>query len=88
VRYDPRARAGRRVRGVVLQGGRKLRREAEYTLATDEASAAGADGLAALANLRSERVGLLDVEAVAAYLRRLPQPVEASAPAGFRSARP
>jgi 2',3'-cyclic-nucleotide 2'-phosphodiesterase (5'-nucleotidase family) len=88
VRYDPRARAGRRVRGVVLQGGHKLRPGAEYTLATDEASVAGADGLAALANLRYERVGLLDVEAAAAYLRRLPQPVEASAPAGFLPAGP
>ena len=83
VRYDPRAPAGRRVRGVVLQGGHKLRPEAEYTLAIDEPSAAGAGGLAALVNLRYERVGLLDVEAAAAYLRRLPQPVEASRPAGF-----
>jgi 2',3'-cyclic-nucleotide 2'-phosphodiesterase (5'-nucleotidase family) len=88
VRYDPRAPAGRRVRGVVLQGGRKLRTQAEYTLATDEASAAGAGGLAALANLRYEREGLLDVEATAAYLRRLPQPVEASRPAGFLPTRP
>jgi 2',3'-cyclic-nucleotide 2'-phosphodiesterase (5'-nucleotidase family) len=68
--------ASGRIRGVVLQGGHKLRPEAEYTLATDEGSAAGADGLAALANLRYERVGLL------------PQPVEASAPAGFLPVRP
>ncbi len=88
VRYDPRAPAGRRVRGVVLQGGHKLRPEAEYTLAIDEPSAAGAGGLAALVNLRYERVGLLDVEATAAYLRRLPQPVEASRPAGFLPTRP
>jgi 2',3'-cyclic-nucleotide 2'-phosphodiesterase (5'-nucleotidase family) len=88
VRYDPRAPAGRRVRGVVLQGGHKLRPEAAYTLATDEAGAAGASGLAALAGLRYERVGLLDVEATATYLRRLPQPVEASRPAGFLPTRP
>jgi hypothetical protein len=73
---------------VVLQGGRKLRAQAEYTLATDDASAGGAGGLAALAGLRYERGGLLDVEATAAYLRRLPQPVEASRPSGFLPTRP
>ena len=85
VRYDPRAPAGRRIRGVTLQGGHKLRMSAEYTLATDEASAGG---LATLAELRYERAGLLDVEATAAYLRRLPQPVEASRPTGFLPTRP
>ena len=78
VRYDPRAAAGKRVRGVVLQGGRKLRAAAEYTLATDEASAQGAGGLTPLAGLTAERAGLIDVEAAAAFLRRLPQPVEAA----------
>ena len=87
VRYDPRAAAGKRVRGVVLTGGRKLRAEAEYTLATDEATAGGAGGLGPLAGLQYEREGLLDVEAVGAYLRRLPQPVEASQPAAFISTR-
>ena len=33
------------------------------------------------------RVGLLDAEAVAAYLRRLPQPVEVETSAGFLSTR-
>ncbi len=88
VRYDPRAAAGKRVRGVVLQGGRKLRANAKYTLATDEASAGGAGGLTPLAGVPSEREGLLDVEAAAGFLRRLPQPVEASRPAGFVSTRP
>lgn len=88
VRYDPRAAAGKRVRGVVLQGGKKLRANAEYALATDEASASGAGGLGPLAGLLYEREGLLDVEAVAAFLRRLPQPVEVSRAAGFVSTRP
>ncbi|MBA3496581.1 MAG: 5'-nucleotidase C-terminal domain-containing protein [Gemmatimonadales bacterium] len=87
VRYDPRAVAGKRVRGVVLQGGRKLRDRDQLTLATDEASANGAGGLAPLAGLLAEREGVLDVEAVAALLRRLPQPVEVSRPAGFISTR-
>jgi 2',3'-cyclic-nucleotide 2'-phosphodiesterase/3'-nucleotidase len=87
VRYDPRAAAGKRVRGVVLTGGRKLRTDSEYTLATDEATAGGAGGLSPLAGILYEREGLLDVEAVGAFLGRLPQPVEASAPAAFTSTR-
>jgi 2',3'-cyclic-nucleotide 2'-phosphodiesterase (5'-nucleotidase family) len=87
VRYDPRAPAGKRVRGVVLTGGRKVRADAEYSLSTDEATAGGAGGLSPLAGVLYEREGLLDVEAVGAFLRRLPQPVEASQPAGFVSTR-
>jgi 2',3'-cyclic-nucleotide 2'-phosphodiesterase (5'-nucleotidase family) len=76
VRYDPRAGAGRRIKSITLAGRRKFRSEDSYTVATDDASAAGAGGLDALRGRRAERRGLLDVEAVAAYLRRLPQPVE------------
>ena len=60
---------------------------AEYTLATDDATAAGAGGLAPLAGLVVERAGLIDVEAVAAFLRRLPQPVEANRAVAFVSTR-
>jgi 2',3'-cyclic-nucleotide 2'-phosphodiesterase / 3'-nucleotidase / 5'-nucleotidase len=88
VRYDPAAPVGKRVRRVVLQGGRKLRPDGEYALATDEASAGGAGGLGPLAGVPYQRGGLLDVEAVAAFLRRLPQPVEVAPAAGFLSTRP
>jgi 2',3'-cyclic-nucleotide 2'-phosphodiesterase/3'-nucleotidase len=87
VRYDPHAPPGRRVRGVVFQGNRKLRASAEYTLATDDATAAGAGGLTPLAGLARERAGLIDVEATAAFLRRLPQPVEASRAVAFVATR-
>jgi 2',3'-cyclic-nucleotide 2'-phosphodiesterase (5'-nucleotidase family) len=87
VRYDPRAPAGRRVRDVTLTGGRRLKPRETYTLATDEATAAGAGGFSMLAGRPIERVGLLDAEAVAAYLRRLPQPVEVEASAAFQSTR-
>ncbi|MGN6391013.1 MAG: 5'-nucleotidase C-terminal domain-containing protein, partial [Gemmatimonadales bacterium] len=88
VRYDPRQPAGRRVKSVVLQGGRKLRGDAEVTLATDLPTVEGEDGLTALRGLAYERAGLLDVEAVAGLLRRLPQPVEVSRAASFVSSRP
>jgi 2',3'-cyclic-nucleotide 2'-phosphodiesterase (5'-nucleotidase family) len=87
VRYDPRAAAGKRVRRIVLQGGRKVRAGDEYTLATDEATAGGAGGLSPLTGLVYQREGLLDVEAVAGFLRRLPQPVEVAPAAGFVSTR-
>jgi len=87
VRYDPAAPAGKRVRRIELQGGRKVRADGEYTLATDEASAGGAGGLSPLAGVLYQRGGLLDVEAVAAFLRRLPQPVEVAPAAGFLSTR-
>jgi 2',3'-cyclic-nucleotide 2'-phosphodiesterase/3'-nucleotidase len=87
VRYDPRAPVGKRVRGMTLTGGKKVRADAEYTLATDEATAGGAGGLSPLAGVQYERQGQLDVEAVGAFLRRLTQPVEASEPAAFVSTR-
>ena len=87
VRYDPRAPAGRRVKSVTLAGQRKLRPRASYTLATDDSTAGGAGGFALLAGRPAERLGLLDVEAVAAYLRRLPQPVEVESPIAFQSTR-
>jgi 2',3'-cyclic-nucleotide 2'-phosphodiesterase/3'-nucleotidase len=87
VRYDPRAPLGRRIKEVTLVDGRKLKPRERYTLATDDSTAAGAGGLPMPPGLPVERVGLLDVEAVAAYLRRLPQPVEADATTAFQSTR-
>ena len=86
VRYDPRAPAGRRVRSVALAGGRKLRAEAAYTLVTDEATASGRGDLLP-GGRPAERLGIRDVEAVATYLRRLPQPVELGASVAFQSTR-
>ena len=87
VRYDPRARPGGRIRSIVLAGGRKFRPDDSYALATDDATAAGAGGLAMPRGRPAERRGLIDVEAVAAYLRRLPQPVEIQGAAAFQSTR-
>jgi 2',3'-cyclic-nucleotide 2'-phosphodiesterase (5'-nucleotidase family) len=86
VRYDPRRPAGRRVQKVELQG-RKLRPEARYTLAVDDFIAAGGDGYTMLVGLPAEPGATLDVDGVITYLRRLPQPVEVTARAGFVSTR-
>jgi 2',3'-cyclic-nucleotide 2'-phosphodiesterase (5'-nucleotidase family) len=87
VRYDPRAPQGRRVKEVTLGTGRKLRQGDSYTLATDDSTASGASGFTMLPGRPAERVGLLDVEAAATYLRRLPQPVEVEASTAFLSTR-
>ncbi|MBA3258096.1 MAG: 5'-nucleotidase C-terminal domain-containing protein [Gemmatimonadales bacterium] len=76
VRYDPRARPGRRIKSIALGGNRKLRPADRYTLVTDDSTAAGAGGLSELRDQPMQHWGLLDLEAVAGYLRRLPQPVE------------
>ena len=86
VRYDPRRPPGRRVRGVELQG-RPLRRDAQYTLAVDDFLAGGGDGYNMLIGLPVEPGGILDVDAVITYLRRLPQPVEVTTRPGFVSNR-
>jgi 2',3'-cyclic-nucleotide 2'-phosphodiesterase (5'-nucleotidase family) len=86
VRYDPREAAGRRIRSVTLAGGRKLRAEGSYTLVTDEPTASGGGDLLP-GGRPGERLGLRDVDAVATYLRRLPQPVELGAPMAFQSTR-
>jgi 2',3'-cyclic-nucleotide 2'-phosphodiesterase (5'-nucleotidase family) len=86
VRYDPRRRAGQRVRSVELQG-RALRSDARYTLAVDDFLAGGGDGYNMLVGLPSEPGGILDVDAVMAYLRRLPPPAEITVRPGFVSNR-
>jgi 2',3'-cyclic-nucleotide 2'-phosphodiesterase (5'-nucleotidase family) len=86
VRYDPRARK-RRVQGVELLGDRKLRANATYTLAVDDFLSTGGDGYTMLVGLPAEPGGMLDVEGLIAYLRRLPQPVTVQDEAGFSSTR-
>jgi 2',3'-cyclic-nucleotide 2'-phosphodiesterase/3'-nucleotidase/5'-nucleotidase len=87
VRYDPRRRLHRRVQSVELSGGRKLRRDATYTLAVDDFLSTGGDGYAMLTGLPSEPGGTLDIEGLITYLRRLPQPVVFGDEPGFISTR-
>ena len=82
-----------RSRGPASQGGDPGRRQEAPARARaipsppTTSTAAGAGGLPHAAGVPAERVGLLDVEAVATYLRRLPQPVEAEASSAFQSTR-
>jgi 5'-nucleotidase len=87
VRYDPRRPARKRVKEVEFQGGRKLQAEATYTLAVDDFLAAGGNGYVMLTGRPSEPAGMLDVDGLITYLRRLPQPVEVTGVTGFLSTR-
>jgi 5'-nucleotidase len=88
VLYDPRRPAGKRVRRVELPDGRPLRSDAMYTLAVDDFVAAGGEGYTMLLGLPAIPAGMLDVNGLITYLRRLPQPVVAPPGAGFISTRP
>jgi 2',3'-cyclic-nucleotide 2'-phosphodiesterase / 3'-nucleotidase / 5'-nucleotidase len=79
VSYDPRRPVGKRVRRVELQGSRKWRPDGIYTLAVDDLVAAGGDGYTSLIGLAAEPSGMLDVDGLIAYLKRLPQPADITA---------
>jgi 2',3'-cyclic-nucleotide 2'-phosphodiesterase (5'-nucleotidase family) len=87
VRYDPTKPAGRRINAIALQGKREPRPTDRYTIATDDATAAGAGGYEVLRALPIQRAALMAVEADAAFLRKLPQPVDVGGTAGFVSTR-
>ncbi|MGE3525488.1 MAG: bifunctional UDP-sugar hydrolase/5'-nucleotidase, partial [Gemmatimonadales bacterium] len=83
VRYDSTRPPGRRVREMRLLNGRKVEDKQTYVLAVNDFLAGGKDGFTLLADLPQETTGVLDLDALAAYLQRLPQPVEPPADLRF-----
>jgi 5'-nucleotidase len=88
VRYDPSRPPGRRIQSVRLHGGRKLATRSRYLVSLPDYLARGGDGFARLAALPAAPSGILDVDALRDFLRRLPQPVEVAPGTGFVSSRP
>jgi 2',3'-cyclic-nucleotide 2'-phosphodiesterase (5'-nucleotidase family) len=82
VRYDPRKKK-QRIQSIELARNRKLTNDATYTLAIDEFLSSGGDGYTMLTSLPTEPAGMLDIEGLITYLRRLPQPVTVGKEAGF-----
>jgi 5'-nucleotidase len=74
VRYDPRGAEGRRVRRVTLADGTRLDPKRLYRVAILE-PLLRQSRFAALAGAPVEPSTMTDVDALALYLRRLPQPV-------------
>ena len=84
VEYDPDARRGRRVGDVRLANGRKLENGRRYTVATDDYTAGGGSGFEIFVGKPVRGSGIFDVDGLAAYLGRLPSPVEAPDADRFR----
>jgi 5'-nucleotidase len=75
VTYDPAAPAGSRVRSVRLDGGREVGDGDHVSLAMPDFVATGGDGYTMFAPLPRRASGMVDLDALIAYLRGLPQPV-------------
>ncbi|MFI5372803.1 MAG: bifunctional metallophosphatase/5'-nucleotidase, partial [Candidatus Eisenbacteria bacterium] len=75
--YDPALPAGQRIKKIRWMNGRGLDARRTYTIAVPDFLADGGDGFAMLAPLQRADVGLVDLDALIAYLRVLPQPVSA-----------
>lgn len=72
---------GQRLTALAFANGRPVRDEGRYTLAVPDYLAAGGSGYAMLRGRPAVNVGVTDLDAVIAYLRRQPQPVRAPAEA-------
>jgi len=86
LRYDPRAQRGRRVRKVRLADGGNLKANASYTVALAE-PLLRQSRFAALSGAPIEPSTMTDVDALALYLRRLPQPVTPPEPGRLEASR-
>jgi len=74
---DPSRPAGQRIVALTLPDGRPVLDTAHYTLAVPDFVAAGGSGYAMLRDVAFRNTGTVDLDAVIAYLRGLPQPVRA-----------
>jgi 5'-nucleotidase len=75
VEYAPSAPRGARVRTIRLDDGREVRDGDRVTLATPEFLATGGDGYAMLPAAPRRTLEVVDLDALIAHLRTLPQPV-------------
>jgi 2',3'-cyclic-nucleotide 2'-phosphodiesterase/3'-nucleotidase len=86
LRYDPRAPGGRRVRRIRLADGTNPKNDRSYTIALAE-PLLHQSRFAALAGAPMTPSTLTDVDALALYLRRLPQPVAPPEPGRLEASR-
>jgi 5'-nucleotidase len=77
VRWDPAAAAGSRIREIRLDDGRVVDDDDVVILGLSEFVATGGDRFTSLAEGRTTRTSMTDLDALIAYLTSLPQPVRA-----------
>ena len=76
--YDSAAAQGARLRSITMSSGAPLDTAAQYRVILNDFSALGGDGLQFTTGaIRTEPLGIVDLDAFIAYLRTLPQPVRA-----------
>lgn len=81
--YDSRKEPGKRITKTRLINGKKIEARQTYTLIVSDFMAAGGSGFAMLKGVPAVPVGITDLDALIAYLKVLPQPVDAPAEARF-----
>ncbi|MGH7590322.1 MAG: 5'-nucleotidase C-terminal domain-containing protein, partial [Gemmatimonadales bacterium] len=81
--FDTRRPEGKRVTKTKLTNGRKIEPKQTYTLIVSDFLADGGSGFAMLKGVPATPVGMTDLDALIAYLKVLPQPVDAPAEARF-----
>ena len=78
--YDPQRPAGQRIIAARLTNGQEIADEGQYTVVMNNFMASGGDGLALGADaLRSEPLPIIDLDALIAYVKQLPQPIRVPA---------
>jgi 2',3'-cyclic-nucleotide 2'-phosphodiesterase (5'-nucleotidase family) len=78
--YDSTAAVGNRVRRVTMANGAPLDTAARYRVILNDFMALGGEGLGVTTGaIRTEPLSIVDLDALIAYLRKLPQPVHAPA---------
>jgi 5'-nucleotidase len=78
--YDSIGAPGSRLRSATLSNGKPIDPNAQYTVIMTDFLATGGEGLGlATSATRSEPLSIIDLDAIIAYLKRLPQPVRAPA---------
>jgi 2',3'-cyclic-nucleotide 2'-phosphodiesterase (5'-nucleotidase family) len=78
ITYDPRRPVGSRIASVRFTDGRSVDDDARYALVLSDFLAAGGDGLGVTERAQNvEALGIVDLDALIAYLRKQPSPVRA-----------
>jgi 2',3'-cyclic-nucleotide 2'-phosphodiesterase (5'-nucleotidase family) len=78
--YDSTGAPGSRLRSATLSNGKPIDPNAQYTVIMTDFLATGGEGLGlATSATRAEPLSIIDLDALIAYLERLPQPVRAPA---------
>jgi 2',3'-cyclic-nucleotide 2'-phosphodiesterase/3'-nucleotidase/5'-nucleotidase len=76
--YDSTAPVGHRVRRVAMANGAPIDTAAQYRVILNDFMALGGEGLGFTRGaIRTEPLSIVDIDALIAYLRKLPQPVHA-----------